>query len=161
MFISEIETEHEWVRGRERGRHRIRSRLLALSCQHRARCGARSHKPWDHDLWWSWLLNWATQAPQTWVDFWTYNLEALATSKRFSVRRWCDHIMKRCQDNSGERRCKKYLMEAGGPSSGWKILQESQGMGMQPRGQDQVGWKRRIYEHVWNSRTCTEEKRWV
>ena len=38
-FESERETEHEWGRSRERGRHRIRSGLQALSCQHRARCG--------------------------------------------------------------------------------------------------------------------------
>ena len=44
------DTEHEQGRGRERGRHRIRSRLQALSCQHRARRGARTHKPRDHDL---------------------------------------------------------------------------------------------------------------
>ena len=25
---------------------------------HRAWCGARTHKPWDHDLSWSWILNW-------------------------------------------------------------------------------------------------------
>ena len=36
--------------GSERGRHRIRNRLQALSCQHRARCGARTHGPRDHDL---------------------------------------------------------------------------------------------------------------
>uniref|UniRef100_A0ABI7WRR9 Glycosyltransferase 2-like domain-containing protein n=1 Tax=Felis catus TaxID=9685 RepID=A0ABI7WRR9_FELCA len=36
--------------GRERRRHRIGSRLPALSCQHRARRGARSHKLQDHDL---------------------------------------------------------------------------------------------------------------
>uniref|UniRef100_A0ABI7WV76 Cyclin-like domain-containing protein n=1 Tax=Felis catus TaxID=9685 RepID=A0ABI7WV76_FELCA len=41
----ERETEYEWARGRERGKHRIRSRLLALSCQHRARRGARTHGP--------------------------------------------------------------------------------------------------------------------
>ena len=29
----------------------------ALQCQCRARCGARTHKPWDHDRNWSWLLN--------------------------------------------------------------------------------------------------------
>ena len=43
--------------GRERRRHRIRSRLQALSCQHRAWCGARSPKPWDRDLSRSWTLN--------------------------------------------------------------------------------------------------------
>ena len=42
MFI--FEKECEQVRDRERGRHRIRSRLQALSCQHRARRGARTHK---------------------------------------------------------------------------------------------------------------------
>ena len=34
---------------REGGRHRIQSRLQALSRQHRARRGPRIHKPWDHD----------------------------------------------------------------------------------------------------------------
>ena len=46
----ESETEHEWRRGRERGRHRIWSRLQALSHQHRAWCGAWTHKLRDHDL---------------------------------------------------------------------------------------------------------------
>ena len=35
---------------RERGKHRIQSRIQALSCQHRARHGAWTHEPWDHDL---------------------------------------------------------------------------------------------------------------
>ena len=49
---------------RERGRHRIRSRLQAPSCQHRALHGARTHGPWDHDLSRSQrLADWATQAP--------------------------------------------------------------------------------------------------
>uniref|UniRef100_A0ABI7ZXC6 Prefoldin subunit 1 n=1 Tax=Felis catus TaxID=9685 RepID=A0ABI7ZXC6_FELCA len=39
------ETEHEQGRSRERGRHRIQNRLQALSCQHRARRGARTHRP--------------------------------------------------------------------------------------------------------------------
>ena len=43
---------------RERGSHRIGSRLQALSCQHRARLGARTHELWDHDLSWSWTLTW-------------------------------------------------------------------------------------------------------
>ena len=42
---------------RERHRHRIWSRFQALGCQHRARCGAWTHKPWDHDLSWSQKLN--------------------------------------------------------------------------------------------------------
>ena len=56
-FWERAETECEWVGGRERGRHRIPSRLQALSCQHGARCGARTHRPWDHDLSWSRTLN--------------------------------------------------------------------------------------------------------
>ena len=36
--------------GSERGRHRVWNRLQALSCQHRAQRGARTHRPWDHDL---------------------------------------------------------------------------------------------------------------
>ena len=57
LFLGQRETEHERARGRERGRHRIRNRLQALSCQHRARRGARTHGPWDHDLSRSWTLN--------------------------------------------------------------------------------------------------------
>ena len=51
---------------RKRGIHRIGSRLQVLSCQHGARCGARTHEPWDHDLSRSRTLSltdWATQAP--------------------------------------------------------------------------------------------------
>ena len=36
--------------GSERRRHRIRNRLQALSCQHRARREAWNHGLWDHDL---------------------------------------------------------------------------------------------------------------
>ena len=54
MFIylreRDRQTEHEPGRGRERHTHRIRSRLQAPSCQHRARRGARTHRPRDHDL---------------------------------------------------------------------------------------------------------------
>ena len=39
------ETESKQGRGRERGRRRIPSRLRALSCQHGARRGARTHGP--------------------------------------------------------------------------------------------------------------------
>ena len=42
---------------RKRGRHRSRSRLQALSCQHTARRGARTHEPWNHDLSQSRTLN--------------------------------------------------------------------------------------------------------
>ncbi|XP_060467831.2 threonine aspartase 1 isoform X4 [Panthera onca] len=51
------ETEHEWGMGRERKRHRIRSRHQTLSCQDRAPLGARTHRPRDHDLSRSWTLN--------------------------------------------------------------------------------------------------------
>ena len=34
----------------ERGRHRIQSKLQALSCQHRAQPRAQTHKPENHDL---------------------------------------------------------------------------------------------------------------
>ena len=44
-------------RGRERGRHRLRGRLQALSCQHRAWCGARTPERQDHDLSGSQTLN--------------------------------------------------------------------------------------------------------
>ena len=43
-FLTERERERVWVgRHREKGRHRIRRRLQALSCQHRAVLGARTH----------------------------------------------------------------------------------------------------------------------
>ena len=50
LFLRERERQRGQRRGRERGRHRIPSRLQALICQHRARCGARTHEPRDHDL---------------------------------------------------------------------------------------------------------------
>ena len=58
MFIFESEREHEWGRGRERGRHGIQNRLQALSCQHRAWGRAQTHKLQDHDLSRSGTLNW-------------------------------------------------------------------------------------------------------
>ena len=50
------QTEREWARSRER-RYRIRSRLQALSCQHRARRGSWPHGSRDHDVSRSWTLN--------------------------------------------------------------------------------------------------------
>ena len=52
-----IETECEWGRGREQGRHRIRSELQALNWQHRAWHGAQTQGPRDHDMSRSWPLN--------------------------------------------------------------------------------------------------------
>ena len=61
LFLRERETDrerererenmrvHEW-RGAERDGDRSWSRLQALSCQHRARRGAQTYQPWDHDL---------------------------------------------------------------------------------------------------------------
>ena len=61
MFIFERERERQaecqCLRGTERGSHRIQSRLQALSCQHRARCQAQTHKQWYHDLSQSRTLN--------------------------------------------------------------------------------------------------------
>ena len=57
LFLRETETECKCVRGRERGRHRIQSRLQALSCQHRAQCRAWNHELWDHDLSWSQMFS--------------------------------------------------------------------------------------------------------
>ena len=58
IYLFLRETEHKWGRARERRRHRIRSKLQALSCQHRAQRWARTRKPWDHDLSQGQMLNW-------------------------------------------------------------------------------------------------------
>ena len=52
VYFWERERASKLGRGmvRERGRHRIWSRLQAPRCQHRAQHGAWTHKPWDHDL---------------------------------------------------------------------------------------------------------------
>ena len=59
LFLREgrSKTERDWGRGRERGRHRIRSSFQALTCQHRARHGAWTHKSRNHDLSQSQMLN--------------------------------------------------------------------------------------------------------
>ena len=51
------ERECEPGRGRERGRHGIQSRLLAVGCPHRAPHRARTQEPRDHDLSQSQMLN--------------------------------------------------------------------------------------------------------
>ena len=67
IYFWERETECKQGRSRKRGRHRIQSRLQDPSCQHRARGGAKTHKPWDPDLIrrvrLRCLTNWAIQAP--------------------------------------------------------------------------------------------------
>ena len=52
VFIYFWERERAWMgKGqRERGRHRVRSRPQAPSCQPRAQRGAWTHKPRDHDV---------------------------------------------------------------------------------------------------------------
>ena len=40
IYLRKREIEHEWEKGRERGGHRIQSRLLALNWKHRAPRGA-------------------------------------------------------------------------------------------------------------------------
>ena len=57
IYFWDRERQHKRGRGRERGRHRIGSRLQALSHQPRAQCGAQTHGPWDRDLSWSRRLN--------------------------------------------------------------------------------------------------------
>ena len=56
MFIHFWESVSEG--GAEREGDRIQSRPQAPSCQHRAICGAQTHKLWAHDLSWSRTLNW-------------------------------------------------------------------------------------------------------
>ena len=57
LFSRQRETERAWGRGRERRRYRIWNKLQAPSCQHRARRGARTQEPWDHNLTRSRTLN--------------------------------------------------------------------------------------------------------
>ena len=57
FYFWERDTHSESRGGAERDGDRIRSRLQALSCQHRARCGAQTHRLQDHDLSQSWTLN--------------------------------------------------------------------------------------------------------
>ena len=56
LFLRQSETA--WTGEGQRRRHRIWSRLQALSCQHRVRGRARTHKLRDYDLSRSWMLNW-------------------------------------------------------------------------------------------------------
>ena len=64
LFLRKRERERDSTSGEgQKGRHRIWSRVQALSCQHRARHGAQTHEPWDYDLSRNQTLNWTTQVP--------------------------------------------------------------------------------------------------
>ena len=86
MFICvwerERQTECEQGRGRERGRHRIQSRLQPLSCQHRARRRAWTHEPWDHDLSWSQTLNQLSHPGAPKSDYFNKRKEQMFTMPR-------------------------------------------------------------------------------
>ena len=74
MFIHYWERERNWAwtgEGQREGKTQIWSRLQALSCQHRARRGAQTHKSWDHDLSQSGTLKWLSYqvAPPPTVSF--------------------------------------------------------------------------------------------
>ena len=45
IFLRETERQSASGGGEEREGDRIKSRLQALSCQHRAQCGAGTHEP--------------------------------------------------------------------------------------------------------------------
>ena len=68
IYFWERETEQSTTRGgaeREReGWQRIRSRLQALRCKHRAQCGAQTYDLWDHDLS---RLSEPPSAPRPWL----------------------------------------------------------------------------------------------
>ena len=74
MFICfwerETETECEWGRDRERRKHTIWNKLQALSCQHRAQCGARTWEQRDHDLSQSWTTYWLNHPGAPLFFFW-------------------------------------------------------------------------------------------
>ena len=96
------ETEGEQGRGRERGRHGIQSGLQALTCQHRAPPGARTHRPRDRDLSRSWTLNRRSPpgAPRFhllmgprlthgWENNSAVNVSGLSWKRKEGRRKWC------------------------------------------------------------------------
>ena len=123
-------------KGRERGRHRIRSRLQALSCQHRARCGAQTHGPRDHDLSRSWTLNWLSHpgAPVNlfflmFIYFWQRQRQSVSrggaeregdTESKAASRLWavsCQHRAMSCEIMTwAEVRMLKWLSHPGVPT---------------------------------------------
>ena len=62
----ERERERTWVREGQRKRETQNPKQLqALSCQNRARQGARTYEPWDHDLSRSQMPNWLSHPGTT------------------------------------------------------------------------------------------------
>ena len=57
IYFQERQRQRASGRGAEREGDQNPKQLQALSCQHGARPGARTHKPRDHDLNRSWVLN--------------------------------------------------------------------------------------------------------
>ena len=78
-------------RVRERGRHSIRSRLQAPSCQHRAWCGARTYRPWDGDLSWSQPLNRLSHPGTPHLPFLFTSSRVSRNSKREGALSLCGH----------------------------------------------------------------------
>ena len=90
LFLRERESASRGGAERERGRNRIWSRLQALSCQHRARCGAWSHGLCDHDLSWSWTLNRLSHPGAPLDSILDQNRASIASSfKSFDWRELC------------------------------------------------------------------------
>ena len=65
IYYWKTESEREQGKSREMERHRICSRLQALSHQHRARCRAQTHKLQDHDLRCFFFFPWLISLPAT------------------------------------------------------------------------------------------------
>ena len=104
IYFWERETEHEWGRRRERRKHRIWSRLQALSCQYRAQYGAQTYELGNHDLRWSQTLNQLSHrgAPiftllKMFIHFWERQHEQKRVRERGGQRvqsRLCSDISK-------------------------------------------------------------------
>uniref|UniRef100_A0ABI7WRF1 Nuclear receptor coactivator 4 N-terminal domain-containing protein n=3 Tax=Felis catus TaxID=9685 RepID=A0ABI7WRF1_FELCA len=92
MFSFETERQSMNGGGSEREGDRIRSRLRALSCQHRARHGARTHGPQDQDLSRSWTPNRLSHpgAPGTVSRMSTSQDQSGCSSNREPLLRCCD-----------------------------------------------------------------------
>ena len=67
LFLIERERQSVSGGGAERGKHRIQSKLQALSCHHRPWCRAWTHKPQGHDLRRSQTLKWLSHPGAPWI----------------------------------------------------------------------------------------------